>query len=846
MRSPFQRLSPRTIRILFSVGAILVLGVVSLNFLNVVFFEALSNDQCGWLVRKKDGPGVAITAVVPGGVTDKAGVQNGDILMAIDGITIQSTSQAMRIINQVAPGDSVRYTIERGGESFETHVVILKVVNIQYIGFFLVGFFFLLVGYIVVLTKPEGTTQRTFAWFGLMVMLATGLSTIPSISDPQRYWMMPIVFWGFFFGRVFAPAVFLLFFLQFPIRRKILDRPWFTLGLHVLTLLLALPFVRGFQGLLEFPATVRTIVLMIPNLMLLVGLVVFLVGYFKHRKERIGKEVLPIVVGSGVLTAVTIYLPIIQSTDPFLIFTKPYLLAPALLGVVAPLSFGYSIFRYHLMDIDLVIKRSLLYAVITAVLATVYLGLVLGVGRIMMDIVGRSESQILGLIAFLIVALAFDPIKQRAQKAVDRIFYRERTNYQRALREFSRELLRQMDLQQILESIVNRISATMHVEALAVIICDDREGCLSVGKGMAREDMTFSRAPGGLVELLDQNKKPMEIGLIGRRAEALSLNEADQAKIVRSGMVLAVPMFLQDRLIGMINVGPKLSGRMYSQEDVDLLETVASQAAIAVENARLHQSEIERQKIQEELTLARNIQQGLLPKELPDVPGLEIAGISLPASTVGGDYFDFIELDHNKILVVVADVSGKGMSAALYMSKIQGMVQLAAHLYTSPKEMLVNVNRRIYEGIERKSFITMILALFDMDRREVIICRAGHNKALLSTNGSLEYLEGKGIGLGLEHGPLFEETLQEVRKPLNPGGVFFFYTDGLTETMNVSNVQLGEDAVRDVLATRRHLPAVQIQQSVMTIAEEFRGTAQQHDDLTLVVVKVAGPDTLET
>jgi sigma-B regulation protein RsbU (phosphoserine phosphatase) len=156
------------------------------------------------------------------------------------------------------------------------------------------------------------------------------------------------------------------------------------------------------------------------------------------------------------------------------------------------------------------------------------------------------------------------------------------------------------------------------------------------------------------------------------------------------------------------------------------------------------------------------------------------------------------------------------------------------------------VNRRIYEGIERKSFITMILALFDMDRREVTICRAGHNKALLSTNGSLEYLEGKGIGLGLEHGPLFEETLQEVRRPLNPGGVFFFYTDGLTETMNVSNVQLGEEAVRDVLTTRRHLPAVQIQQSVMTIAEEFRGTAQQHDDLTLVVVKVAGPDTLET
>jgi sigma-B regulation protein RsbU (phosphoserine phosphatase) len=843
MKSPFRRLSPKVIRLLFSAGVVIVLSVCALNFINVVFLSALSNDQCGWLPRAEKEPGVLITDVAPDGVTDRAGVQNGDILLAIDGEKIQNTAQAMGIINQIAPGDSVVYSIERAGETFETYVVILKVVDLQYIGLFSVGILFLFVGYIVVLTRPEGTTQRMFAWFGLMLMLFMGLSRVLLPSDPRYLWITPIVLNAFIVARILGLPAFILFFLQFPVRRQILDRVWFYVALHLLALTLALPYVGPLQQYVRLPGFVRLIVQFAPVASLIIGHWIFGYTYFKHFHQQIGKELRPAIVGLGIFTAVSIYMPIIQATDQFLIFTKPYLLLPALLSAIFPLSFGYSIFRYHLMDIDLVIKRSIVYAMITAVLAAVYLGLVLGLGRVMTDLVGRSDSQILGLVAFMIVALAFNPIKQRVQKSVDRIFYRERYNYQKALREFSRELIRQMDLGQILESIVNRISSTMHVESVAVVICDEREGCRSVGRNVAPEDTTFSRIEGGLVAALEQTKKPLQIGLVGRRTDAPALHESDRAKIERSGMLLAIPMFLQERLIGMVNVGPKLSGRMYSQEDVDLLETVAGQAAIAIENARLHQSEIERQKIEEELALARNIQQGLLPKELPEIPGLEVTGISLPASTVGGDYFDFIELDDKRFLVVVADVSGKGMSAALYMSKIQGMVQLAAHLYDSPKEMLVNANKRIYEGIERKSFITMILALFDVDRREVTICRAGHNKALLSTNGDLEYLEAKGMGLGLEPGPLFEETLQEVRRPLSPGGVFLFYTDGLTETMNIANLELGEEAVRDVLMTRQHLSAEQIQQSLMTIAEEFRGSAQQHDDLTLVVVKVQDTQT---
>ena len=282
-----------------------------------------------------------------------------------------------------------------------------------------------------------------------------------------------------------------------------------------------------------------------------------------------------------------------------------------------------------------------------------------------------------------------------------------------------------------------------------------------------------------------------------------------------------------------------MSGKVYSQEDIDLLSTVGGQAAIAIENARLHESEIEKKRIEEELSLARRIQQGLLPKENPPMTGLDIAGVSIPALTVGGDYFDYIPLGANKLLVVVGDVSGKGMSAALYMSKIQGMIQIIAPMYLDPKEILIQVNRQIYESLERRSFITMILALFDMEKKEVRICRAGHNKALIGVNGTLEYLKGGGIGLGLERGPVFEQELEEIKQPFNKNSIFVFYSDGLTEAMNEGMSQFGEEAVFAIVKEKRGLGARELQTTILKSVEDFRGAAEQNDDLTVVVVKAS-------
>ena len=833
-------MSPRAIRSLYTISAAGVLLLTLVHALNIMVFKATSNDQCGWLVREKELQGLLITQVVPGGVTDQAGVRDGDILRAINGNKFANGQDAMLIINAIKRNDYAEYLIERDGMTFTTRVQVLKVFDISYLANFLLGFGFLVVGYVVVMTRPQGVTQRIFGRFGILAMLFLGLSQFDLRgATPFMYYTYAS---AFVFAWIMGLPAFFLFFLRFPVYRKVFDSLWLRGALYAFSVLTVVPNAMrlffGWKGML--PPVFSYIIGYAPVGFFVGGMVLFAVTYFTRVDPARRKQIRPILIGVLTVIVAVVYANVLRAFNQFILFTTPILLLPVMLIVLMPCTLGYSIFRYRLMDIDLVVKRSLLYALVTGMLAGLYLLLVYLISSAMSYAIGAEASQLVNVFAFVILAFAFDPLKRKAQDWIDRFFYQERYNYQRALLEFSQELPSKMHLDEILDSIISRISTTMHVQKVAVVLCDDQEGCSSASKNIDAADCSFGREPDGLLAALRDTRTPKSFALLATEPEYYTINEEDKGKLRRSGVVLSVPMFLQGRLIGALNVGSKMSGKVYSQEDIDLLSTVAGQAAIAVENARLHKSEIEMQRIEEELALARTIQQGLLPKTNPATEGLDISGVSIPASTVGGDYFDYIELAPEKLLVVVGDVSGKGVSAALYMSKIQGMIQVIAPMYPNPKEMLIQVNRRIYESLERKSFITMILALFDMQKREVSICRAGHNRALIGVNGTLEYLKGGGIGLGLERGPVFEQELEQVTRPLLANSIFVFYSDGLTEAMNERKALFGEETVFDIVKAKRSLTAEQLQHTILTSVEEFRGTEEQNDDLTVVVVKSTG------
>jgi serine phosphatase RsbU (regulator of sigma subunit) len=393
-----------------------------------------------------------------------------------------------------------------------------------------------------------------------------------------------------------------------------------------------------------------------------------------------------------------------------------------------------------------------------------------------------------------------------------------------------------INLTQIMESIVTRISSTMHIDRVAVTLWNKFE-CVCYSKNIDNSLCKFSNSSDGIYSFFKKNKKPQIFDYLSEEFEQLNINKNDKQKIIDANIILIVPMFFKDNLVGIISVGEKLSGKIYSQEDIDLLITVANQAAIAIENARLYESEFEKKKIQQELNLARKIQQGLLPQKMPFFNGVEISAISQPAELVGGDYYDLIQVDDNKLFVIVADVSGKGISAALYMSKIQGIMQLATRMYSNPKDILIEVNKQIYEGIERKSFVTMIVALFDFQEKTVTICRAGHNKPIVSIDNDVKLLDSTGIGLGLEKGNIFNTNLKESKLELGKDNLFVFYSDGLTETMNDKYEEYGESNLLNFIKNNLSLSPEELKISLLEEIYSFRNLLEPHDDLTLVIIK---------
>ncbi|HEX9652756.1 MAG TPA: SpoIIE family protein phosphatase, partial [bacterium] len=248
----------------------------------------------------------------------------------------------------------------------------------------------------------------------------------------------------------------------------------------------------------------------------------------------------------------------------------------------------------------------------------------------------------------------------------------------------------------------------------------------------------------------------------------------------------------------------------------------------------------ERERMARELEIARNVQMSLLPKQNPLAEGYDIAGVCIPALEVGGDYYDFFQLGDGKIGIAIGDVSGKGMPAAIYMTLTKGILQSYASENNSPRDVLNKLNRQMYTNIERNNFVSMFYAILDMSARKIRFARAGHNPAILAhrENDSNTFLQPKGLALGLESGNKFYEFLEEHEVSLKSGDVLTFYTDGFTEASDKRGEEFGEERLEKIITDTKDTSASIIIQDVVRAVKRFVGNHPQHDDMTMVVVKV--------
>ena len=249
----------------------------------------------------------------------------------------------------------------------------------------------------------------------------------------------------------------------------------------------------------------------------------------------------------------------------------------------------------------------------------------------------------------------------------------------------------------------------------------------------------------------------------------------------------------------------------------------------------------EKQRLDDELRIARDIQKSLLPAAPPTVDGLGIADLCEPAREVGGDYYDFFDLGDRKLGIMVADVSGKGTSAALYMAELKGLMLALTRKQLSPRSLLIEANSMLSAHLDNRSFITMTYVVIDLEARTMTCARAGHTPLIVVSNGVSEVIAPSGMVLGLRlpnAAKLFTEVLEEHTRPLRTGDTIVLYTDGITEAMNDQGDLFSDDGLARVVQGQHEHDAFEIRERVVREVRAFVGDAEPHDDMTMIVLKV--------
>ena len=399
------------------------------------------------------------------------------------------------------------------------------------------------------------------------------------------------------------------------------------------------------------------------------------------------------------------------------------------------------------------------------------------------------------------------------------------------LNDLARAIGASLDSQQIMGSIVRRSLRAINAEQGVITLVEDRPSdptrtlIRAMDSSSQQEQFHLHNAFLGWMQL---NKKPLVMNnpQYDERFRGVKWDPSIQT-------LLCVPLMTKSELKGVLTLYNKKGSGGFTEDDQRLLAIIAAQSAQVVENARLNERERQLMKMQEEVRLAARIQTDLLPQSAPDLPGYEIAGRNIPAQLVGGDHFDFMPIDDQRMAICLGDVSGKGLPASLLMANLQATLRSQTLNAHSPKECIEKSNRLLFLSTSPEKFVTLFYCIIDRSTHKLSFTNAGHEFPFVVGDDRVRRLETGGLALGmLEDFPFEEEVIQ-----LEPGDVVVIFSDGVSEAMNPSEERFGDARIEDVLNRNRHLSPNELIDKLVESIKAHAGTAPQMDDITLVIVK---------
>jgi serine phosphatase RsbU (regulator of sigma subunit) len=869
---PSERLHPNPLsgvhRLLISRSTHLTIGV--LTVLAVLFsgYDATRirpSDGTVWLLGR---PELEILDVLERKSGPATPLQRGDIITGIGKSFVTSPQQAAQILSKETPGTKVTYMVVRDGFERPVPVPLTSTrVNIRdYSVNVVLALVYLIIGFAVYLRS--GNERPAGLFFLLCLMFALYFMTN---LNQASYFLGAIITQNLgAFARFMLPAVFLHFFLVFPRKKVTLTRhPFLAPLLYIMPLMFYFRFTLdqfiGAEG-----AKINATSWIVLGFYYVFGLSALLHGYFSYRDPLMRQRVR--ILTFGTLAAVIPFLIFKIGLEELTFKTGLTRLGAVPLAAI-PISFGYCVARYQVLQIDLFMKRTLAYGLLTGVIWVGYLGGVWWLGsKVLTMFTGSSPLVAAG--TTLAIAAALWPARSTAQKGLDARFYHSRDNMAALIEEFSKEIPRLIQRDQLLEKVGRRLRDVLNLPGMSVYLVGPAEGFPTfdlVGFVRGKPQVTDLSEDGdsegfearrsheirypkqlvlqSVAQVLQDQGEPFWVGMmdhdvsadrqaITREQAEIKARAKEQQFLLDNGIQLLIPMVTQGRLVGIVGLPGRPGESEYQVHELQLLTIVAGQVALQIENSRLYEEELIKQKLEEEMAMARKIQSRLLPASLPEIKGVQMDAVNISSKQVSGDYYDLIERDDGRLAIIIADVSGKGVPASILASNIQAALRAQCYTCESPGLVLERINLQIHASTDPQHFATLFLAVFDPETRNLIYSSGGHNAPIvMRSDGELELLEKGGLPLGaFDFGTYEEDTIH-----LGVGDLLFLYTDGLTETKNVQgDDEYGEDRLNELLRNQRTCDVSEVFTSVNHGLAEFSGRKDADDDITMVGLKIVG------
>jgi len=397
------------------------------------------------------------------------------------------------------------------------------------------------------------------------------------------------------------------------------------------------------------------------------------------------------------------------------------------------------------------------------------------------------------------------------------------------------ELLSHMNLDVLLVKIMELSLSIVSAQVGSIIL--DEKGVLDtkVEWGLNHEIMTkIMHASGGpLIEFVKESQEPF---LVDNASEdsRIDISSLD----VELEAIIIIPLFTNDKFLGMLNIVNPSGSQTFSKQDIELLVTITNLLSISIENAILYKEALEKERIREQLNIARKIQQDLMPAEAPQFEDYDISGINITCDETGGDYYDYFSPEPDKFMnIVVGDVSGHGIGAALFMATARAHIRASITNMESILKAMSTINNLLIEDMEKNDhFMTLFILRLDLSLMRIKYISAGHETSIIYRKSNDSFIELKSTGLPV--GLIEDAEFKQAEHQLQAGDILFLYTDGIKEAMNEQEELYGYERIKEMLKQNSALPVDEIRQEIISDVEKYCSGYPQQDDWTVVIIKV--------